>query len=1277
MAQLKLPNGTLGLIVSSTNEAQQEDLFFPCEPRLFAVNVAGDPECGSLVFDLNKANEPDSARGAYLQSAFRVVKLPLGQPNAIAFQLDLTGKKDTQGGFFCEIMQAPVAAQGAGDTKGGPGTTVVQGAQPPMPENGGFGFGEGSHNFGGPLHVGVADDKHRHGEDADGNPINALHLWTEGNFFKNRLADGPVRFELEYKEGDERDFIVPAHLAWTGADWAIWTSTDFYVPRPGKIVPQQPIRPLDPRFPNFDFAPFQPLPELPSTDIFNTPTDTTFGGVIDGRVVGSGVAPNMVATLSALMAPAMVFRPENYNAATDSTGLFDFAEAGGEGGGILAKAKKADSSSPISCMVSAFGAQGGFVDAGGSGSGTTTGGEGDPWVYTETPRNNITAGKKMSKYPGGTASGGIIYHPPETDLRDIDAGMVPANVTLSTTRVMCAPGASFGVGIPNLETGSIKTGANWEYESSTGDVVWNTYSFTVESEAIRLTNPTQLIRWMSGQSFYGEFSHVNTANRTWTFPDVTSTISSILFDTVAPTATAVEGTFGWDTVANNLYVNSDGAATWQFIGGASSVTGSGVAGRVAYWGSVTAITSDDDFTWSAANTQLTATSIIASNTYSPTGKSAFISATGTYNLPVNQSGYGMSFTGTFVEAASGTHPEVCSIKAGQLVLTTAGAATTTLAANLFIDGPPTGATANYAVYLSQSDTSTTPAIHFVQASTGDASFRMALGTSHSYAFGIDNTDDSFTVSYAASGAAVLGTGNVLSISTAGVHTISALVATSSITDNGLTATRVTFAGASGVLSDDSAFTWDSTNNALTVGVARLHSTGANNTFLGESSGNFTLSGSYNTAVGYATLFAVAAGHSSTAIGFAALTSMNSGTYNTAVGFECLFSLTTTQDNVAMGYKTMYKSQTAGYNTAVGLMALHENVSGNYNTAFGWRALFNNTVDELAAVGYEALHGNTTGTRNVGVGFQSLKAASTALGNTAVGWKALTLITGSQNTGVGAKALDNAVGADFNCSLGYAAGTAITSGDRNIAIGFEALSTNLTGSGNVCIGYQAGASETGSDKLYIDNTNTATPLIGGDFSADTLTFTASATISKWLNIGSATAASATGNMAYSGVLICPDGLATAPSIARSGQIATGIYFTSNVIRFATDAAGGGVAAISNSALTCQAVVLDFANQDVVLAREAAGLVINDAGASKDVRIESDIEAYCFHLDGALNNITLCANAEPAFNTMSGGVFLAEANVVPTGNPTAGGYIYVEGGALKYRGTGGTITTMGPA
>lgn len=44
---------------------------------------------------------------------------------------------------------------------------------------------------------------------------------------------------------------------------------------------------------------------------------------------------------------------------------------------------------------------------------------------------------------------------------------------------------------------------------------------------------------------------------------------------------------------------------------------------------------------------------------------------------------------------------------------------------------------------------------------------------------------------------------------------------------------------------------------------------------------------------------------------------------------------------------------------------------------------------------------------------------------------------------------------------------------------------------------------------------------------------------------------------------------------------------------------------------------------------------------------------------------------------GVAFIANATTAPTTNPTGGGILYVESGALKYRGSSGTVTTLGPA
>jgi hypothetical protein len=57
-----------------------------------------------------------------------------------------------------------------------------------------------------------------------------------------------------------------------------------------------------------------------------------------------------------------------------------------------------------------------------------------------------------------------------------------------------------------------------------------------------------------------------------------------------------------------------------------------------------------------------------------------------------------------------------------------------------------------------------------------------------------------------------------------------------------------------------------------------------------------------------------------------------------------------------------------------------------------------------------------------------------------------------------------------------------------------------------------------------------------------------------------------------------------------------------------------------------------------------------------------------------NATLTNRAAIACN---GSVFIADGSNVPTNNPTGGGLLYVEAGALKYRGSSGTVTTIANA
>lgn len=83
-----------------------------------------------------------------------------------------------------------------------------------------------------------------------------------------------------------------------------------------------------------------------------------------------------------------------------------------------------------------------------------------------------------------------------------------------------------------------------------------------------------------------------------------------------------------------------------------------------------------------------------------------------------------------------------------------------------------GATLNLKLLVNASNSATTPLAEWAQASTGDAAARWTLGSTISYALGIDNSvsGDPFVLATAASGSAALGTGNLLSITSGGLAT---------------------------------------------------------------------------------------------------------------------------------------------------------------------------------------------------------------------------------------------------------------------------------------------------------------------------------------------------------------------------------------------------------------------------------------------------------------------------------------------------------------------------
>ena len=139
-------------------------------------------------------------------------------------------------------------------------------------------------------------------------------------------------------------------------------------------------------------------------------------------------------------------------------------------------------------------------------------------------------------------------------------------------------------------------------------------------------------------------------------------------------------------------------------------------------------------------------------------------------------------------------------------------------------------------------------------------------------------------------------------------------------------------------------------------------------------------------------------------------------------------------SVFLGSNSGNSDDGSNNNTGLGLEALYSNISGEHNTAIGRYALHSNTASQNVAIGSSALDQNTSGQHNTAVGRTALYS------NT----------EGSQNTVVGADA-------GSNC------GSSI--------------------SGSVFLGYQAGKNESSSNKLYIENSESGSPLIYGEFDND--------------------------------------------------------------------------------------------------------------------------------------------------------------------------------------------------
>lgn len=264
----------------------------------------------------------------------------------------------------------------------------------------------------------------------------------------------------------------------------------------------------------------------------------------------------------------------------------------------------------------------------------------------------------------------------------------------------------------------------------------------------------------------------------------------------------------------------------------------------------------------------------------------------------------------------------------------------------------------------------------------------------------------------------------------------------------------------------------------------------------QTTGGLTGNAGGSTMMGVDAYKSVTSGIRHVGIGYSVLSSFVSGgstsAVNTAIGSSALSSYTTELNGTAVGYQAA-KLTTASQVTAVGSQAM-ANGGGQNTVAVGYLAGYSATSQGAVIIGAEALSAASSGSFTVAIGYQAMTSA----------------VTGSTNVGIGTSVAGGLTSGAQNVAIGTDALDVLSTGHNNVAIGHGAGSSLVSGLRCVFLGYDAGATVTASDVLAIDNSTTAAPLVSGDFSANTVTFNGSLTLTDGFNAGAAANATVAAN-----------------------------------------------------------------------------------------------------------------------------------------------------------------------
>jgi hypothetical protein len=323
-------------------------------------------------------------------------------------------------------------------------------------------------------------------------------------------------------------------------------------------------------------------------------------------------------------------------------------------------------------------------------------------------------------------------------------------------------------------------------------------------------------------------------------------------------------------------------------------------------------------------------------------------------------------------------------------------------------------------------------------------------------------------------------------------------------------------------------------------------------------------------MGYSVLPYATSSNSTTAIGYQTGFNLTSGNNNVLMGTDAGFNWTTVSNSIAIGRHPFFEGTSStnfvgNYVTVLGNDGFGAATSGSNFGGFGHlQATAATSINQSYLIGDDVFRYRPTISSSTVAGYQAglgdASGSTAPIETTIFGYRSkynTDDISYSTSVGSSSGFISGAYNAAYDqvgtAYFGYQAGYN-TYGSNSHFFGYRAgaQGSPTSVSNAVAIGYRAGDGQIGDNELYIANSNTATPLIGGNFSTaiaeigGTLEVLTMATDNANSNVvvRNATTGALELNTSIGGNIYSADGTIPAAS-DRTATLADDLYFVPTV------------------------------------------------------------------------------------------------------------------------------------